>query len=43
MAEKLTRLYGTEEEKVNCPFYFKIWTCRYGEKCLRNQNKPPYS
>ena len=43
MAEKLARLYGTEEDKVNCPFYFKIGACRYGDKCLRIHNKPPYS
>lgn len=24
MAENLARIYGTEEDKVNCPFYFKV-------------------
>ena len=43
MAEKLARLYATEEDKVNCPFYNKIGACRYGDKCLRLHNKPPYS
>lgn len=43
MALKLAKLYGTEEDKVNCPFYFKIGACRYGDKCLRIHNKPPYS
>jgi len=43
MAEKLARMYGTEEDKVNCPFYFKIGACRYGDKCLRIHNRPPYS
>ena len=23
-AEHLARIHGTEEDKVNCPFYFKI-------------------
>lgn len=43
MAEKLARMFGTEDDKVNCPFYFKIGACRYGDKCLRTHNKPPYS
>lgn len=43
MAKKLARMYGTEEDKVNCPFYYKIGTCRYGDKCLRIHNKPPFS
>lgn len=25
-AEHLARIHGTEEDKVNCPFYFKIGT-----------------
>lgn len=42
-AEHLARIHGTEEDKVNCPFYFKIGACRHGEKCSRNHNKPPFS
>jgi splicing factor U2AF subunit len=43
MAKKLAKLFCTEEDKVNCPFYFKIGACRYETKCLRIHNKPPYS
>jgi splicing factor U2AF subunit len=43
MAERLARIYGTEEDKVNCPFYFKIGSCRHGDTCTRLHNKPPLS
>jgi len=43
MAERLARIFGTEEDKVNCPFYFKIGACRHGDKCTRLHNKPPVS
>lgn len=40
MAEKLAKICFTEEDKVNCPFYFKIGACRYGDKCARLHHKP---
>ena len=40
MADKLARIFGTEEDKVNCPFYFKIGCCRHGDTCTRLHNKP---
>jgi len=48
MAKRLTRIFGTEEDKyilyrVNCPFYFKIGSCRHGERCTRLHNKPVLS
>ena len=43
MAERLAKIYGTEEDKVNCPFYFKIGSCRHGDTCTRQHNKPPLS
>lgn len=43
MAERLARMYGTEEDKVNCPFYVKIGACRHGDRCSRQHNKPLYS
>jgi splicing factor U2AF 35 kDa subunit len=43
MAERLAKIYGTEEDKVNCPFYFKIGSCRHGDTCTRHHNKPPLS
>lgn len=36
----MSNVYGTEEDKLNCPFYFKIGACRHGEKCTRIHNKP---
>ena len=43
MAERLAKIFGTEEDKVNCPFYFKIGSCRHGDTCTRLHNKPPLS
>jgi splicing factor U2AF subunit len=40
MADRLARIFGTEEDKVNCPFYFKIGACRHGDTCTRLHNKP---
>ena len=33
-AEHLARIHGTEEDKVNCPFYYKIGACRHGKLLL---------
>ncbi|UJR08341.1 hypothetical protein I4U23_012612 [Adineta vaga] len=43
MAEHLASIFGTEQDKVNCSFYFKIGACRHGEKCCRVHNKPTFS
>ncbi|KAI0985958.1 hypothetical protein GJ496_005113 [Pomphorhynchus laevis] len=43
MAEYLASIFGTEKDKVNCSFYFKIGACRHGEKCSRVHNKPAFS
>jgi len=43
MADRLARIHGTEEDKVNCSFYYKIGVCRYEDKCQRIHNKPPLS
>eukprot|EP01080_Neovahlkampfia_damariscottae_P007080 gene7080-11243_t len=42
-AEHLADIYGTEKDKVNCPFYWKIGACRHGRKCTRNHNRPTIS
>lgn len=42
-AGHLARIHGTEEDRVNCPFYFKIGACRHGEGCSRKHNKPVFS
>lgn len=43
MATHLASIYGTEKDKVNCSFYFKIGACRHGEKCSRKHVKPNFS
>ncbi|CDF34671.1 Splicing factor U2af small subunit B [Chondrus crispus] len=43
MAEHLVSIYGTEKDKVNCPFYYKIGACRHGDRCSRVHNKPLFS
>ncbi|VDO58291.1 unnamed protein product [Schistosoma margrebowiei] len=43
MAEYLASIFGTEKDKVNCSFYFKIGACRHGEQCSRLHNKPSAS
>lgn len=43
MAEHLASIFGTEKDRVNCPFYFKIGTCRHGDRCSRLHNKPTIS
>jgi splicing factor U2AF subunit len=42
-AEHLARIHGTEEDKVNCPFYYKIGACRHGDKCSRQHHRPAFS
>jgi len=39
----LASIFGTEKDKVNCSFYFKIGACRHGQKCLRNHMRPTVS
>jgi len=43
MALHLSGIFGTEKDKVNCPFYFKIGACRHGEKCSRIHHRPAFS
>ena len=43
MAEYLASIFGTEKDKVNCSFYFKIGACRHGEQCSRLHNRPTFS
>lgn len=43
MAEHLASIFGTEKDRVNCPFYFKIGACRHGDRCSRLHNKPSVS
>jgi len=43
MADRLSRIIGTEEDKFNCPFYYKIGACRHGERCSRTHLRPNFS
>ncbi|KAA8550231.1 hypothetical protein F0562_001915 [Nyssa sinensis] len=43
MAEHLASIFGTEHDKVNCPFYLKIRACRHGDPCSRLHTKPAIS
>jgi len=42
-AAHLARIHGTEEDKVNCPFYFKIGACRHADRCSRLHHRPAFS
>jgi len=42
-AEYLASIFGTEKDKVNCSFFFKIGACRHGDKCSRIHNRPTFS
>jgi hypothetical protein len=43
MAQDLASIFGTEKDKVNCPFFFKIGACRHGDKCSRLHHRPSAS
>ena len=43
MAQHLAKIFGTEEDKVNCPFYLKMGACRHGDRCSRQHHRPPFS
>lgn len=43
MASHLSRIIGTEEDRVNCPFYYKIGACRHGDRCSRTHLRPKFS
>ena len=39
----LATIHGTEDDRVNCPYYFKIGACRHGDTCQRKHHKPAFS
>jgi len=43
MATRLAQIFGTEEDKVNCPFYYKTGACRHGDRCTKHHTKPAQS
>lgn len=42
-AEHYSHIIGTEEDKENCPYYFKIGACRHGDICKRRHLRPALS
>ena len=43
MAKQLASIFGTEEDRVNCPFFLKVGACRNGDQCNRQHNRPTSS
>lgn len=43
MAEALARIFGTEEDRVNCSMFYKVGACRNGDHCPRFHNRPAMS
>lgn len=41
--DDIARYWGTEKDKVNCPFYHRIGACRHGDGCSRVHNRPAFS
>lgn len=39
----MQNIYGTEQDRVNCPFFYKIGACTFGDRCARLHNKPTES
>ncbi|EFJ12916.1 hypothetical protein SELMODRAFT_123490 [Selaginella moellendorffii] len=42
-AQHLADIFGTEQDRVNCPFYLKMGACRHGDRCSRAHVKPKQS
>ncbi|KAI3965214.1 hypothetical protein MKX01_011496 [Papaver californicum] len=43
MAKNQTSIFGTKEDRVNCPFYFKTGACGHGDRCSRLHTRPSNS
>ena len=43
MADGLATIHGTEKDKVNCSFFYKIGACRHGDACSRYHHRPEIS
>jgi len=39
-AHYLSSVHGTEVDRINCPFYYKMGSCRHGPLCSRQHNYP---
>ena len=43
MAATFARILGTEKDRSNCPFFYRIGACRHGDRCSRNHLRPHFS
>eukprot|EP01156_Anaeramoeba_ignava_P022155 Anaeramoba_ignava/c20294_g1_i2.p2 GENE.c20294_g1_i2~~c20294_g1_i2.p2 ORF type:complete len:196 (+),score=46.80 c20294_g1_i2:47-589(+) len=43
MAEHFAKVHGSEQDKINCPFYHKVGICRHGDFCIKRHNVPIFS
>jgi len=43
MARHLASLYGSEKDRVNCPFWLRTGACRHGDQCSRLHQRPAHS
>ncbi|KAL7415314.1 hypothetical protein BDY24DRAFT_382525 [Mrakia frigida] len=43
MASHLANIFGTEQDRVNCSFYYKIGACRHGDRCSRKHQRPVHA
>ncbi len=43
MADHLGTIFGTEQDRVNCPIFDQVGACRHGDACVCLHYTPPYS
>lgn len=43
MSDRMDRGFANDEDRVNCPFYYRIGACRNGDRCNRMHNRPSVS
>ena len=43
MAATFARIHGTEKDRRNCPFFYRIGACRHGDRCSRSHLRPHFS
>eukprot|EP00746_Dinoflagellata_sp_MGD_P018190 gnl/MRDRNA2_/MRDRNA2_142169_c0_seq1.p1 gnl/MRDRNA2_/MRDRNA2_142169_c0~~gnl/MRDRNA2_/MRDRNA2_142169_c0_seq1.p1 ORF type:complete len:346 (+),score=57.73 gnl/MRDRNA2_/MRDRNA2_142169_c0_seq1:144-1040(+) len=39
-AEQMTKIFGTEEDPINCAIFYRVGVCRNADKCTRKHNRP---
>ncbi|KAA0149332.1 hypothetical protein FNF27_05145 [Cafeteria roenbergensis] len=43
MADRHSKIFGTEADRRNCPFFLKVGSCRHGDRCGRAHTVPAVS